>query len=42
MRVHATTLQEPNTEIKTVCDFLKNNYTENITLNDLSALTRNK
>lgn len=34
-----TTLQEPNTEIKVVCDFLKNNYTKNITLNDLSALT---
>jgi len=31
--------QEPNTEIKTVCDFLESNYMKNITLNELSALT---
>ncbi|MDF2505357.1 AraC family transcriptional regulator [Clostridium sp.] len=31
--------QEPNTEIKTVCDFLQNNYMKNIKLNDLSTLT---
>lgn len=29
----------PSTEIKTVCEFLEKNYTENITLNTLSELT---
>jgi len=32
-------LQEPNTEINTICEFLRNNYTKNITLNELSTLT---
>ena len=36
--VLAGTTQETNTEIKTVCDFLENNYMKNITLNDLSDL----
>ena len=31
-------IQEPKAEIKTVCDFLENNYMKNITLNDLSDL----
>lgn len=30
--------QEANAEIKAVCDYLKNNYMKNITLNDLSDL----
>lgn len=37
--ISSTKLQEPNTEIKVICDFLTNNYMKNITLNDLSALT---
>ncbi len=35
----STTLEEPNTEIKIICDFLKNNYMKSITLDELSALT---
>lgn len=31
--------QESNTEINNICEFLKNNYANNITLNDLTALT---
>lgn len=37
--VPVTTLSEMNTEIKTVCGFLEENYMNNITLNDLSNLT---
>lgn len=37
--VPATAIQETNTEIKTVCDFLENNYMESISLNELSNLT---
>lgn len=37
--VSETTEQEVNTEIKTVCDFLENNYMKNVTLNELSNLT---
>lgn len=37
--VHAASAQEPNKEIKAVCDFLESNYMKNISLNDLSALT---
>jgi len=37
--VPATAIQENNTEIKTVCDFLENNYMESISLNELSNLT---
>lgn len=33
------TAQETSTKIKTVCDFLENNYMKNITLNELSNLT---
>ncbi|NOW90371.1 AraC-like DNA-binding protein [Clostridium beijerinckii] len=32
-------IQEASAEIKTVCDYLENNYMENITLNQLSNLT---
>ncbi|WP_026888643.1 AraC family ligand binding domain-containing protein [Clostridium beijerinckii] len=32
-------IQEASEEIKTVCDYLENNYMENITLNQLSNLT---
>ncbi|MDD3224885.1 MAG: AraC family transcriptional regulator [Clostridium sp.] len=32
-------VQEVNREIKTVCDYLENNYMENITLNQLSSIT---
>lgn len=32
-------LQESNTEINSICEFLRNNYAKNITLNELSALT---
>lgn len=32
-------IKEVNNEIKTVCDYLENNYMENITLNQLSNLT---
>jgi AraC-like DNA-binding protein/quercetin dioxygenase-like cupin family protein len=32
-------VQEQNTEVKNVCDFLENNYMKNIILNDLSDLT---
>lgn len=31
--------QDANTEINSICEFLKNNYAKNITLNDLSDLT---
>lgn len=37
--VSDTTMQEASTEIKTVCDYLENNYMENISLNQLSNLT---
>lgn len=37
--VAVDTLKEANSEIKTVCDFLKENYMESITLNKLSELT---
>lgn len=33
------TLKEANSEIKTICDFLEENYMESITLNKLSELT---
>lgn len=33
------TLKEANTEIKTICDFLEENYMESITLSKLSELT---
>lgn len=33
------TIQETNMEIRTVCDFLEDNYMNNITLNELSNLT---
>lgn len=33
------TTQEVNNEIKTICDYLEDNYMENITLNQLSSLT---
>ena len=35
----SVSVQEQNTEIKAVCDFLESNYMKNITLNELSALT---
>ncbi|UYZ38713.1 AraC family transcriptional regulator [Clostridium beijerinckii] len=37
--VSEMTIQEASAEIKTVCDYLENNYMENITLNQLSNLT---
>lgn len=37
--ISAAVIQEINTEIKTVCDFLEKNYMKNITLNDPSNLT---
>lgn len=37
--VSEMTIQEASVEIKTVCDYLENNYMENITLNQLSNLT---
>ncbi|AKN30980.1 AraC family transcriptional regulator [Clostridium carboxidivorans P7] len=37
--VTVDTLREANTEIKTICDFLEENYMESITLNKLSELT---
>lgn len=37
--VSEDTVQETNMEIKTVCDFMGNNYMNNITLNELSNLT---
>ncbi len=35
----AHAVQEPTSEIKTVCDYLESNYTKTITLDHLSALT---
>lgn len=32
-------LQGPNTEVNTICEFLRNNYWKNILLNDLTELT---
>lgn len=32
-------IKEPNTEIKTICEYLETNYAKNITLEDLSLLT---
>jgi len=37
--VPEATIQETNMEIRTVCDFLEDNYMNNITLNELSNLT---
>ncbi|WPC39496.1 AraC family transcriptional regulator [Clostridium sp. JS66] len=37
--VTVDTLKEANSEIKTICDFLEENYMESITLNKLSELT---
>ncbi|AWI05470.1 AraC family ligand binding domain-containing protein [Clostridium drakei] len=37
--VTVDTLKETNSEVKTICDFLQENYMESITLNKLSELT---
>lgn len=37
--VTVDTLKETNSEVKTICDFLEENYMESITLNKLSELT---